>query len=131
MSMLTLAVLYLLRSYSGAAENHDFTERVFAAQERHPGLIEEIWFAGCGDEFGKPEEMGREAGADGHCGVSPVGRTISRPRVRQEGPRRGASGREVAGHILPDGRASSGSVRWGSAKASRGGSVRSRPMSCG
>lgn len=61
MNVLTLAVLYLLRSYGSAAENPDFTERVFAAQERHPGLIEEIWFGGCGDAFGKPEEMGREA----------------------------------------------------------------------
>ena len=61
MGMLTLAVLYLLRSYGSAAENPDFTERVFAAQERHPGLIEEIWFGGCGDEFGRPGEMGREA----------------------------------------------------------------------
>ena len=61
MGMLTLAVLYLLRSYGSATENPDFTERVFAAQERHPGLIEEIWFGGCGDEFGRPGEMGREA----------------------------------------------------------------------
>lgn len=38
----------ILRSYGSYADNRLFTERVFAAQERHPGLFEEIWFGGDG-----------------------------------------------------------------------------------
>ena len=62
----------LLRSYGTYEDNRDFTERVFAAQERHPGLIEEIWFSGGGDEFGDPAAYGRGAaernlGAKGRC----------------------------------------------------------------
>ncbi len=36
----------ILRSYGSYASNPRFTERAFAAQERHPGLLDEIWFAG-------------------------------------------------------------------------------------
>ena len=52
----------ILRSYGSYEDNPRFTARVFAAQERHPGLIEEIWFCGSGDDFGDPAEQGRIAG---------------------------------------------------------------------
>ena len=58
----------ILRSYGAYEDNKAFTERVFAAQERHPGLIEEIWFGGCGDPFSTPDEMGRAA-AKGNLAV--------------------------------------------------------------
>lgn len=52
----------ILRSYGSAAGNPRFTERIFAAQERHPGLIDEIWFAGgVSDIFASPEEFGTGA----------------------------------------------------------------------
>lgn len=54
----------ILRSYGSYEANPKFTERVFAAQDRHPGLIEEIWFCGCGDEFGLPAEQGKAAAAE-------------------------------------------------------------------
>ena len=34
----------ILRNYGSYEANRAFLDRVFAAQERHPGLIEEIWF---------------------------------------------------------------------------------------
>ena len=49
----------ILRSYGSYGNNRVFTERAFAAQERHPGLIEEIWFGGC-DGFQPPEECARQ-----------------------------------------------------------------------
>ena len=51
----------ILRSYGSYVRNRTFTDRVFAAQERHPGLFGEIWFSGCGDPFSDPETMGRTA----------------------------------------------------------------------
>ncbi|MCQ2389676.1 MAG: hypothetical protein MJ138_08180, partial [Kiritimatiellae bacterium] len=55
----------ILRSYGSHASNPRFTERVFAAQERHPGLIEEIWFSGgARDNFAAPEEFGAGAARD-------------------------------------------------------------------
>ena len=62
------APFVMLRSYGAYEDNKAFTERVFAAQERHPGLIEEIWFGGCGDPFSTPDEMGRVA-AKGNLAV--------------------------------------------------------------
>ena len=47
----------ILRSYGSFAGNPRFTARLFAAQERHPGLIEEVWFGGgCKGNFCSPEE---------------------------------------------------------------------------
>ena len=52
----------ILRNYGSYEDNRDFLERAFAAQERHPGLVEEIWFAGCGrDLFADPETLGARA----------------------------------------------------------------------
>ena len=52
----------ILRSYGSAAKNSRFTERIFAAQERHPGLIDEIWFAGGSSSlFAPPEDFGAGA----------------------------------------------------------------------
>ena len=49
----------ILRNYGSYEANRDFLSRVFAAQERHPGLFEEIWFGGVkGDAFGDPDQMG-------------------------------------------------------------------------
>ena len=50
----------ILRSYGSYARNRTFTDRVFAAQERHPGLFEEIWFAGLDDPFVSSETAGRK-----------------------------------------------------------------------
>ena len=49
----------ILRSYGAYEANRDFLSRVFAAQERHPGLVDEIWFCANGDEFGDPEAYAR------------------------------------------------------------------------
>ena len=52
----------ILRNYGSYEANRDFLSRVFAAQERHPGLFEEIWFGGIkGDIFGDPDQMGAGA----------------------------------------------------------------------
>ena len=49
----------MLRSYGSYERNRVFTSRAFAAQERHPGLIEEIWFCDDGtDPFMDPDLMG-------------------------------------------------------------------------
>ena len=51
----------ILRSSGTYLSNRVYMDRVFAAQERHPGLIEEIWF--CGDKgFASPEAQGRLVG---------------------------------------------------------------------
>ena len=68
----------ILRSYGLYEANRSYTERVFAAQERHPGLIDEIWFAGCGDPFSTPGEMGR---------VAAKGNLAARERCRRLGIR--------------------------------------------
>lgn len=50
----------ILRNYGAYEKNRAFLERVFAAQERRPGLFGEIWFsAGC-DTFEKVENVGAE-----------------------------------------------------------------------
>ena len=51
----------ILRSYGSYSENKLFTERVFAAQERHPGLFGEIWFGGDGGLDYTAEERGKLA----------------------------------------------------------------------
>ena len=52
----------MLRCYGGYAGNERFIARTFAAQERHPGLINEIWFCGYGDDpFCAPAEAGANA----------------------------------------------------------------------
>ena len=51
----------ILRSYGSYADNAHFTERVFAAQERHPGLFDEIWFCGDGGLDYSPAERGENA----------------------------------------------------------------------
>ena len=51
----------ILRSYGSYAENKLFTDRVFAAEERHPGLFEEIWFGGDGGLDFAAEERGKRA----------------------------------------------------------------------
>ena len=52
----------ILRNYGSYEANTNFLGRVFAAQERHPGLVDEIWFAGVkGDIFGDPDQMGAGA----------------------------------------------------------------------
>ena len=49
----------MLRSYGSYEGNREFTLRAFAAQERHPGLIDEIWFCDDGaDPFGDPDLTG-------------------------------------------------------------------------
>ena len=58
----------ILRSYGAYAENPLFTERVFAAQERHPGLFGEIWFCGDGGLDFTAEERGRLA-AEKNAGI--------------------------------------------------------------
>ena len=58
----------ILRSYGSYAENKLFTDRVFAAQERHPGLFEEIWFCGDGGLDYPAAERGKRA-ADSNAGV--------------------------------------------------------------
>lgn len=42
----------IVRSYGTGDENAQFLEALFAAQGRHPGLVEEIWFAGGGTGSG-------------------------------------------------------------------------------
>lgn len=55
----------ILRSYGSYAGNRTFTDRVFAAQERHPGLFGEIWFAtGLADPFVTPEVAARQTAED-------------------------------------------------------------------
>ena len=66
----------ILRSYGSYAENRLFTDRVFAAQERHPGLFGEIWFGGDGGLDSPAEERGKMA-AEKNAGV--------RERCRQLG----------------------------------------------
>ena len=66
----------ILRSYGSYADNRLFTDRVFAAQERHPGLFGEIWFGGDGGIDFPAEERGRLA-AEKNAGV--------RERCRQLG----------------------------------------------
>lgn len=57
----------MLRSYGSYERNRVFTSRAFAAQERHPGLIEEIWFCDDGtDPFMDPDLMGAKVLAS--CG---------------------------------------------------------------
>jgi len=51
----------ILRNYGSYEQNRDFLNRAFAAQERHPGLIGEIWFCGLGPAFGDPDRAGEEA----------------------------------------------------------------------
>ena len=58
----------ILRSYGSYADNRLFTERVFAAQERHPGLFGEIWFCDDGGLDFTAEERGRLA-AEKNAGV--------------------------------------------------------------
>ena len=58
----------ILRSYGSYAENRLFTDRVFAAQERHPGLFGEIWFGGDGGLDSPAEERGKMA-AEKNAGV--------------------------------------------------------------
>ena len=45
----------ILRSYGPYEKNRVFTDRVFAAQERHPGLFDEIWFGVDAEPFGNPD----------------------------------------------------------------------------
>ena len=54
----------ILRCYGSYAANREFIDRVFAAQERHPGLFEEIWFGGSGNLFTEAEKTGEKAAAD-------------------------------------------------------------------
>ena len=51
----------IVRCYGSHAENRVFNDRLFAAQERHPGLVDEIWFCGDRDEAGDPAAVGRAA----------------------------------------------------------------------
>lgn len=51
----------IVRSYGSYLENRAFTDRLFAAQERHPDLVNEIWFFNSGDDFGDPEAFARIA----------------------------------------------------------------------
>ena len=62
----------ILRSYGAYEKNRAFFSRVFAAQERHPGLIGEIWFGGVkGDIFGDPDRMG-EGAAELNLAARPI-----------------------------------------------------------
>ena len=36
-----------IRSMGSGATNPKFTETIFAANEKYPGLVDEIWFGGC------------------------------------------------------------------------------------
>ena len=49
----------IVRNYGTYLDNRAYVNRLFAAQERHPGLVEEIWFCANGDEFGDPEAYAR------------------------------------------------------------------------
>ena len=51
----------ILRCYGHYEANSNFINRAFAAQTRHPGLLDEIWFGGS-DGFGTPEWNGKVAG---------------------------------------------------------------------
>ena len=61
----------ILRSYGPYAKNRVFTDRVFAAQERHPGLFDEIWFGVDAEPFGNPDEAGARA-AEGNLAAKPI-----------------------------------------------------------
>ena len=62
----------ILRCYGTYEQNRDFFSRVFAAQERHPGLVNEIWFSGVkGDLFGDPDRMG-EGVAELNLAAKPI-----------------------------------------------------------
>ena len=60
----------ILRSYGSYENNRDFFGRMFAAQERHPGLFGEIWFGGA-DAFGDPDKAGDET-AKGNLAAKPI-----------------------------------------------------------
>ena len=49
----------IVRNYGTYLDNRAYVDRLFAAQERHPGLVDEIWFCANGDEFGDPEAYAR------------------------------------------------------------------------
>lgn len=51
----------ILRSYGSYIDNTNFTEQVFAAQERMPGLFEEIWFCDKGGMDERPKDRGELA----------------------------------------------------------------------
>lgn len=44
-----------IRIMGSGAKNPRFTEAVFAANDRHPGLVDEIWFGGIGGSLYRPE----------------------------------------------------------------------------
>jgi len=51
----------ILRCYGSYTENARFIDRVFAAQKRHPGLFNEIWFCGDGGVGETAEERAKVA----------------------------------------------------------------------
>ena len=51
----------ILRVYGSYVANSNFVERVFAAQERHSGLLDELWFGEDGDSFAQPAACGAHA----------------------------------------------------------------------
>ena len=52
----------IVRSYGNGDSNKDYTNILFAEQDLHPGLIDEIWFGGSGAI--DPEEVIRKTGID-------------------------------------------------------------------
>lgn len=46
----------IVRSYGTGDSNRRFTNALIAAQDRHPGLVEEIWFGGAG-ALSSPEDV--------------------------------------------------------------------------
>ena len=57
----------ILRNYGSYERNRTFCERVFAAQKRHPGLFDEIWFGGM-DPLAAPEKTAAAIVAQ-DCGI--------------------------------------------------------------
>ena len=51
----------IVRCYGTHLANREFNDRLFAAQERHPGLVDEIWFGGASSGFEDPKTCGRAA----------------------------------------------------------------------
>ena len=43
-----------IRNMGPGAKNPRFTEAIFAANEKHPGLVDEIWFGGCSPYVASP-----------------------------------------------------------------------------
>ena len=48
----------IMRSFGCGGDNDEFLQELFAAQERHPGLVNEIWFGGSSIDVTDAENSG-------------------------------------------------------------------------